>query len=61
MQTYYLYFVGPAGRFVARDDISAANDAQAIALAEQRSDGRAMELWLGPRRVKTFPVQAAAP
>jgi len=54
MQTYYLYFVGPTGRFIARENILAEDDDQAIAQAERKSDGRAMELWLGPVRVKAF-------
>lgn len=60
METYYLYFVGPTGRFVARENIRAEDDAQAIAQADRRSDGRAMELWLGPTRVKTYPRGSSA-
>lgn len=55
MATYYLYFVAPTGRFAAREHIEAPDDEAAIALASRRSDGRAMELWEGPRRVRMFP------
>lgn len=54
MPTYYLYFVGPTGRIMGREDIAAEDDPQAIALADRKSDGRAMELWQGSRQVKLF-------
>jgi len=59
MTIYYLYFVGPTGRFAAREHFEAPDDAGAIAAAERRGDGRAMELWEGPRRVRTFPRKSA--
>jgi len=55
MTIYYLYFVAPNGRFAARENIEAPDDDSAIALASRWSDGRAMELWDGPRRVHVFP------
>jgi len=61
MQTYYLYFVGPTGRFITRENVLADTDEAAIAQAERRFDGRAMELWLGPTQVKAFPARSQAP
>ena len=60
MQTYYLYFVGPKGRIAERHNIDAPDDCTAIALADRQNDGRAMELWLGPRQVQTFGARPPA-
>ncbi len=57
MQTYYLYFVGPQGRIVTREDIEAPDDEAAVARADRLHDGRAMELWLGPRKVRAFEAR----
>jgi hypothetical protein len=54
MRTYYLYFVGPTGRIEARQNIDAPDDETASGLAGREGDGRAMELWLGSRKVRTF-------
>lgn len=54
MPTYYLYFLGANRRIQAREDLEAADDVSAIALADRRRDGRSLELWLGSRRVWTY-------
>ena len=58
MNAYYLYHLHPNGRFAAREVIQAEDDEKAIALADKASHGDAMELWLGPVRVHTFPARA---
>ena len=60
MRTYYLYHLHPNGRIAARDDVEAADDDQAIGLAERSGHGGAKELWLGARLVKAFPARPAS-
>lgn len=54
MAEYRLYFLGPSGRILRREEIEAHDDAQAIGKAERKSDGGGTELWLGSRKVKSF-------
>lgn len=54
MAEYRLYFLGPSGRILRREELDAHDDAQAIGKAERKSDGAAAELWHGSRKVKTF-------
>ncbi len=49
--------MGPQGRIVMREDTDAPDDADAIALVDRLNDGRAMELWLGPRKVWAFEAR----
>ena len=58
METYYVYHLHPNGRFAARDVVRAEGDAQAEAEAARLFHGYAMELWQGPRMVKTFELPA---
>ena len=58
METYYLYHLHPNGRFAARDIVRAEDDAQAEAEVSRLYHGYAMELWQGPRMVKTFDLPA---
>lgn len=46
MKDYRLYFLDRfSGHINTVEDFVAADDEQAIAKAEQRNDGRVMELW----------------
>ena len=57
METYYLYHLHPNGRFAARDVIRAEDDDQAEREVDRLYHGYAMELWQGPRKVKTFGLR----
>jgi hypothetical protein len=54
MRTDYLYHLHPNGRIAGRDDLEAEDDVKAIALADRAERGGAMELWEGPRMIRTF-------
>jgi hypothetical protein len=51
---------GPKGRFVGFEEIEAADDAEAVRLAEELPDGHARELWCGKRKVKNFAAKDPA-
>lgn len=52
---YRVYFVGPDGHFVRREDLEAPSDAEAIKAASALSRGAPIELWQGHRLV-TLPA-----
>jgi hypothetical protein len=55
--SYKLYYLGRGGHIEKRGDlVEPRDDAQAVRLALKHADGRAMELWDGPRLVKKFPA-----
>lgn len=56
---YKLYFLNRLGHINFRHDLEADNDEHAIELSRAASDGRAMELWTGERRVKIFKAEGA--
>ncbi len=57
MVYYRLYTLGAAdGAFIAADEISAVDDVEAVRIARSMANGRAMELWCGKRKVKSFPA-----
>jgi hypothetical protein len=62
MQYYRLYFLSPAsGHIVNFEAIEADADAQAIAIAAERTCFQPMELWAGARKLRRFdaiPVPA---
>lgn len=58
METYYVYHLHPNGRFAARDVVRAEDDEQAATEAARLGHGYAMELWQGPRMVRTFALPA---
>ena len=61
MAYYRLYLLdGPKGRFVGFEEIEAADDVEAVRLAEAVSPAKARELWCGKRKVKTFSAKTAA-
>ena len=54
MPAYRLYFLDNAGHFHNVVELQADDDAKAAELAEQRRDGRDMELWDRSRFVRSF-------
>jgi hypothetical protein len=57
MADYRCYFLGPNGRFVAREEFDANSDGEALACARAlyaaRADvGHGFELWQGKRQVQ---------
>ena len=53
MPYYRLYFVDRRGRFGRVEGFAAANDEQAVEIAEGQDDA-VKELWCGGRRVKQW-------
>lgn len=61
MGYYRLYLLdGPKGRFVGFEEFEAADDAEAVRIAEEGPDSRARELWCGKRKVRNFAAKDAA-
>ncbi|MBV9882624.1 MAG: hypothetical protein JO276_06410 [Sphingomonadaceae bacterium] len=61
MGYYRLYLLdGPEGRFVGFEEIEAADDVEAVRLAEAMPDRHARELWCGKRKVKSFAAKDVA-
>jgi hypothetical protein len=55
---YRLYLLdGPKGRFVGFEEIEAADDDEAVRIAEALPDVRARELWCGKRKVRNFAAK----
>ena len=60
MHNYRLYTLRKAdGPFIDFDDISAADDVEAVRMARPSTGARPMELWCGKRKVKSFPALEA--
>jgi len=59
---YRLYFLDPAGKVVSTTDLTFETDADALIGAEHAAAGHPrLELWQGPRRLKTWkPDESAA-
>ena len=51
---YRLYFLGGDGHIVHSHEFEAADDARALETAEAWLEGRAAELWKGPRKIKSW-------
>ena len=63
MQTYYCYEIGADCRIVARHDIEAVDDADAVAAAwvfSAQGKNRSFELWIGSRLVFNSELGTAA-
>ena len=59
MGYYRLYLLAePGGKFVGFEEIEAADDVEAVRLAEAHMGAQALELWCGKRKVRTFPAKA---
>ena len=60
MGYYRLYLLdGPKGRFVGFEEIEAADDAEAVRIAEALPDRHARELWCGKRKVRSIAPKGA--
>jgi hypothetical protein len=51
---------GPKGRFVGFEEIEAADDAEAVRMAEALPDRHASELWCGKRKIRNFAAKDVA-
>ena len=57
---YRLYRLSDAdGRFVGFEEIEAADDVEAVRMAERHCGPQALELWCGKRKVRSFPAGGA--
>jgi hypothetical protein len=54
MQEYRAYIMGPDGHVQNRVDLERNDEDEAIGLAGQLVDGRAVELWQLDRLIRTF-------
>jgi hypothetical protein len=58
---YRLYLLdGPKGRFVGFEEIEAADDVEAVRIAQALPGRQERELWCGKRKVKNFAAKDAA-
>ena len=56
MNYYRLYLLnGPGGRFIGFEEIEAVDDVEAVRRAEGFAGEHPLELWCGPRKVRTIP------
>jgi hypothetical protein len=56
---YRLYLLdGPKGRFIGFEEIEAADDVEAVGIAETIRHSHARELWCGKRKVKNLAAKA---
>lgn len=59
---YRLYLLKePDGRFVGFEEIQADDDVKAVQAALTYAGAQPMELWCGPRKVKTIPAARPEP
>ena len=58
---YRLYLLSQSGdHFIGFEEIEAADDVEAVRLAEPHCGSHALELWCGKRKVKSFPKRDLA-
>lgn len=58
MAYYRLYLLNdPDGRFIGFEEIDAADDVEAVRLAERHLGPQPLELWCGKRKVRAFPAE----
>jgi len=58
---YRLYTLERAdGRFIGFEEYDAADDVEAVRLAERFRGSRPLELWCGKRRVRSFSARESA-
>lgn len=53
---YRAILLGPSGRIASLVNLVAADDGDALSLAEAMVDGHAVELWDGVRFIEHFPA-----
>lgn len=61
MPAYRLFFFDQAEHIRDATVIECDTDADAIARALEKHDGRAMELWLRTHLIKQFPTEPSGP
>ena len=55
---YRLYLLDSSdGRFVGFEEIEAADDVEAVRIAERHEGPQPLELWCGKKKVKSFPAK----
>jgi hypothetical protein len=54
LQQYRLYFLGGDGHITFSHEFEAEDDARAMKIAEAWLEGRAAELWVGARKIKSW-------
>jgi len=59
MAGYRLYFLDDNGRIRDAAEFECVDDAEALAQAQSRADGRSMELWSGARVVRKIAKPAS--
>jgi hypothetical protein len=58
MAYYRLYLLSaPDGHFIGFEELEAADDVEAIRLAERHLGPQPLELWCGKRKIRTFAAQ----
>ncbi len=60
MPEYRIYTVGTDGHFIDGKNIECADDQEAIEIAQQAADGRAIELWERGRFIARLGPTAAS-
>lgn len=59
MAYYRLYLLSESeSRFVGFEEIEAADDAEAVRIAEAHVGTHPLELWCGKRKVRNFPARS---
>ena len=61
MADYRLYFLDVEDRVDGSVAFECSEDGEALILAQQHRDGRAMELWMGPTLVAHIPKHIDGP
>lgn len=54
MATYRAYFLDSENHITERRDLEAESEAEAMKIASQWRDGKAIEIWCGPFLVNTI-------
>ena len=54
LQQYRLYFLGGDGHITYSHEFEAEDEARATKVAEAWLEGRAAELWIGTRKIKSW-------
>jgi hypothetical protein len=57
MPDYRAFVIGPDGHVMDRYDLACADDESAKEQAQQRVDGRDIELWQGERKIAVFKAK----
>ena len=61
VEQYRLYFLGGDGHITHSHEFEAVDDARATKVAEAWLEGRAAELWIGTRKIKSWETDPQRP